>query len=388
MDHPAPGPAHRLCFAAAHVVMQPGYAALGHRLDRPGAPEQIAAHLDWPRTMALRRWLDRCGMGVAEAMDTAQRFHLGWPGARRLIAECGALRLQHGFCAGAGTDHLARVDQAADLVDGVVAQAEFIESQGGIPVILPMPWLSRNAAAPDVYLDVYRAIVAQVRGPVFVHWLGAMFLPALAGYFPGDSFRRVMALDPGKVRGCKLSLLDADLEVAVRRELLPRDQIVLTGDDFHFARTILGGDPGGPPPATPPPVQRWTRVAGRDVALGDFSHALLGILDAIALPARQALDRLAAGDAAGFLEVMSPCEALGRHVFAEPTQHYKAGLAFLAMLNGLQDQCLLVNGEERARDRAHLLRCADLARAAGAVRDGDEFERRLAAFTAGPWPPP
>ncbi len=369
----AADPAFRLCYAAAHVVLRPEYAQLGHSLAAPGAHEEIAAHVDWQATMRLRRALDGHGMGIAEAMDTAQRFFLGWPAARRLIAECGALRLANGFCAGAGTDQLARVRGKADLVDAVVEQCAFIAANGGVPVILPMPWLTANGAGEQDYVDVYGAIVQQVSGPVFVHWLGEMFLPALRGYFPGDSFRRVMAQDPAVVRGCKLSLLDADFEVRMRRELLPREQIVLTGDDFHFGRMLLGD---GRPPAGE------TTIGSRRVALGDFSHALLGILDAIARPTQLALRALERGDVAGFTARMAACEELGRHVFAAPTQHYKAGLAFLAWLNGLQDTFLLVNREERARDRAHYLRCAELARVADAVIDARTFDRRLAEFAA------
>lgn len=365
--------AFRLCYAAAHVVLRPEYAALGHTLARPGGHDEIAEYLDWPATMRLRQALDRCGMGIAEAMDTAQRFAIGWPAARRLIAECGALGLANGFCAGAGTDQLAKVRGKADLVDAVVEQCAYIRAHGGVPVLLPMPWLTANGASPDDYVDVYGAIVRQVQGPVFVHWLGAMFLPALAGYFPGDSFARIMALDPAVVRGCKISLLDAELEVAIRRELLPRDQIVLTGDDFHFG-AMLRGD--GRPPT------RTTRIGTREVALGDFSHALLGILDAIARPTQLALADLQRGDLAAFDRRMAACEALGVHVFGAPTQHYKAGLAFLAWLNGLQDNFLLVNREDLARDRAHYRRCAELARAAGAIQDEACFARRLADYEA------
>ncbi|MCA8953007.1 MAG: DUF993 family protein [Planctomycetes bacterium] len=360
-------PAVRLCFAAAHVALRDDYRELGHSLERPGAAAEIGSHLDWDTTMSLRRRLDALGFGIAEAMDTAQRFFLGWDNARELIARTAALGLGNGFCAGAGTDHLGAVAGPGDLVDGVVFQARFIQQHGGIPVLLPMPWLSQHRAEPDTYVEIYRDIVARLDGPLFVHWLGPMFLPSLAGYFPGDSFRRVMALDRGKLRGCKLSLLDDALELAVRRELLPHDQLVLTGDDFHFGRLILGGDPTAAPPAEPPAIERWTRVGRHEVALGDFSHALLGVLDGIAVPAARALQLLAAGDAAGFLAIMAPCEALGQHVFCAPTQHYKAGLAWLAHRNGWQPNAMLVNREELARDAAHYARCEELARRCGAL---------------------
>ncbi|MEO6594823.1 MAG: DUF993 family protein [Planctomycetota bacterium] len=370
-------PVLRLCYAALHVVMRSGYERLGHSVAQPGLPAVIVEHIDWAATMRLRSAMDAHGIGIAEAMDTAQRFYIGWPAASRLIAECGKLQLANGFCAGAGTDQLAAIRSKADLVDAVVEQCAFISSHGGIPVILPMPWLCAQGASENDYVEVYAAIVRQVQGPVFVHWLGEMFLPALRGYFPGESFHRVMALDPAVVRGCKLSLLDAAFEVRVRAELLPREQIVLTGDDFHFGRMLLGD---GKPPS------RSTMIGSRRVALGDFSHALLGILDAIARPTRQALQCLAVGNSRGFLERLERCEELGRHVFEAPTQHYKAGLAFLAWLNGLQPNFTLVNGEQRMRDRAHYLRCAELAQQADAVLDAPGFAQRLAAFTAAPWP--
>ncbi len=365
-------PPARLAFAAAHVVMRATYAQVGHSLARPGSAAEIGAHIDWDGTFALRRHLDAQGFGIAEAMDTAQRFFLGWSNAERLIQGCGALRLPHGFMAGAGTDHLAQVRGTTDLADGVVHQVHAIQRAGGMAILLPMPWLSLQKAPAQTYVDVYGAIVAQCKGPLFVHWLGPMFLPALAGYFPGDSFDRVMALDPGKVRGCKLSLLDAEHEKGVRRALLARDQIVLTGDDFHFADLIAGEGP----------ATRRTQIGPHDVALGPFSHALLGVLDGVAVPAGLALRLLAQGDAAGFDAVLRPCEPYGQVVFEAPTQHYKGGLAFTAWLNGLQDDFTLVNHEEKARSRAHYLRVAAAAAACGALADTGTAAARLTRFAA------
>ncbi len=366
----------RLVFAAAHVVMKPSYQNVPHSLEQPGSPNEIAEHVDWSATMDLRRHLDAQGLGIAEAMDTAQRFSIGWSSARRLIEECGRLGLDNGFIAGAGVDHLNAVRSTADLVDGVVHQARLIQEAGGMVTLLPLLWLGENKATEATYVQVYDDIIRQLQGPLFVHWLGDMFLPGLTGYFPGNSFASVMALDPEKVRGCKLSLLDEDLELRVRRELLQRDQIVLTGDDFHFARLIHGSGPNVPE------IQRHTTIAGRQVALGDFSHALLGILDGIAVPAGLALSHLARGDSARYMEIMEPCEELGLHVFSEPTAHYKTGLAFLSWLNGLQENLMLVNHEERCRDVEHLLRTAALAAAAGALRDAALAAQRLAVLTA------
>ena len=371
------GPAFRLCYGALHVVLRGEYRALGHSLAAPGPAAEIEHYVDWRATMRLRQDLDAAGVGVAEAMDTAQRFFLGWPAARRLIAETGALQLQNGFCAGAGTDQLTEIRTPQDLVDGVVEQCAYISSHGGVPVVLPMPWLCHQGADERAFVEVYEAIIREVRGPILLHWLGPMFLPALEGYFPGRSFEKIMALDPSVVRGCKLSLLDRSFEERVRRDLIASEQLVLTGDDFHFGALMLGD---GQAPS------RTTTIGDREVALGDFSHALLGVFDAIARPARAALDQLQRGDVAGFAAAIARCEALGQHVFEAPTQHYKAGLAFLAWLNGQQDNFLLVNREDEARDRRHYLRCAELARSAGCVRDEELFATRLAEFEAGPWP--
>jgi hypothetical protein len=199
-----------------------------------------------------------------------------------------------------------------------------------------------------------------------------MFMPELHGYFPGDSFERVMDLDPAKVRGAKLSLLDAEREIRLRRRLITSDQIVLTGDDLHFADLIAGNEP----------QQRWTDIGGRPVAIGDFSHALLGILDAIAVPAGMALRFLARGRIGEYSTLMKPCERLSRIIFEPPAQHYKAGLAFLAWLNGLQDNHLLINQEETARDARHLLRVARAAAEAGALQSASTAGERLAEWLA------
>lgn len=350
----------RLAYAATHLVMADSYADVTHSLASPGSPSEIAEHIDWPATMKLRSRLDSLGFGIAEAMDTAQRFEIGWKNAERLIQSCGALQTAHGFVAGAGVDHLEAVNGKSDLIDGVVFQARAIQAAGGIPILLPLLWLAENRATEQDYVTVYGEIIAQLEGPLYVHWLGEMFHPGLAGYFPGDSFERILALDPAKVRGAKLSLLDAEHERGVRERILERDQIILTGDDFHFADLIAGDDPA---------VLRTTRIAGSDVPLGRFSHALLGVFDAIARPVSVALAHLERGELDAYTRVMAPCEELGQWLFQSPTRHYKAGLAFLAWLNGLQNNAMIANHEERARDAQHYRKAFELATAAGAIED-------------------
>ena len=349
-------PPTRRAYAAAHVVMRGDYEQLDHALDQPGGADEIAAHIDWKCTMELRRRLDARGFGIAEAMDTAQRFFLGWPSAERLIRECGTLDLEHGFIAGAGVDHLQSIDSTTQLVDGVVEQAQLIQECGGSVILLPLAYLTEAGAGRDTYVDVYRSIIDQLDGPILLHWLGEMFAPNLAGYFPGDSFDAILDHDPEKVRGCKLSLLDDALELRVRRRITERQQVVFTGDDFNFARLILGGAP---------------------LPTGDFSHALLGILDGIAEPAGLALQLLAHGEVERYLDIMAPCEELGRLVFEAPTSHYKAGLAFISWLNGWQENTMLVNREELARSPDHYWRVARYAERAGALIDAETAADRL-----------
>ncbi|MEZ6014817.1 MAG: DUF993 family protein [Planctomycetota bacterium] len=362
----------RVAFAAAHVAFHGSYAAVEHSSAHPGTAAEIAEHVDWETTLHLRQRIAAHGFGIAEAMDTAQRFDVGWQVAARLIEETGRLKLPGGFVAGAGVDHLAVVRDRRDLVDGVVHQVEFIQAAGGIPIILPMPWLTAHSASADDYVEVYGAIIRQCRAPLLVHWLGEMFHPGLRGYFPGDSFERVMDLDPNIVRGCKLSLLDAAHERATRARLLPRGQVVMTGDDFNFAELIAGA---GPPTG-------WSELQGQPLALGPFSHALLGVFDAVAAPAGVALSLLAAGDRNGYDTLMAPCEALGRHLFEAPTQHYKAGVAFLAWLDGAQPNPMLANHAERARSKDHYRRALELAAAARVFSDAATVAERAAAFFA------
>lgn len=369
-----------MAFAAAHVVMRPGYAHVGHSLQRPGREDEIREWLDFEATGRVRAWLAGQGFGIAEAMDTAQRFRIGWDTAAELIRRLSRQPPATGWIAGAGMDGLVNPSRSL-VIDRVVEQGRFIQEHGGMVMLLPLPWLTERACGPDEVVALYRDVVAELDGPLFVHWLGEQFLPALKGYFPGNSFLDVMRLDPARVRGAKLSLLDARREVVLRRELLSRDQILLTGDDFHFADLIRGGDPGVPLAALPA-IERWTDVGGHAVALGDFSHALLGVLDGVATPAARALECLARQDLPGYLQWMQPLEALGQWIFSPPTQHYKAGLAFLSWLRGQQSNFFLVDHEERARSREHYARLAVLARAAGAI-DLDDEALRLRLATLG-----
>ncbi|MDP6956137.1 MAG: DUF993 family protein [Planctomycetota bacterium] len=365
---PAAAPA-RLAYAAAHIVMADSYGASTHRVDNPGQPSEIVCAINWEATAHLRRRLAAAGLGIAEAMDTAQRFSIGWEGARRLITLCAELDLPRGFVAGAGSDCDPGAADGPALARAVASEAAFIRSAGGTPVILPLPYLTLNNCGPDETVDLYRAIVEACDGPLYIHWLGEMFMPSLAGYFPGDSFERVMALDREKILGVKLSLLDAERERSMRRALANEGQLVLTGDDLHFSSLIAGEDEPGP-----------NGVTDTGATNGTFSHALLGILDAIALPAGLALGFLDHGDRRRFRALMDPCESLSRIIFEAPTQHYKAALAFLSWVNGHQTNPLLANRVDLCRDRDHYLRVLRAAAPCGLIENATEAAERIRSW--------
>ncbi len=345
-------PPVRTVYAAAHIAVH----------------DEDGTEIDWPTTEELRRWLDSNGFGIAEAMDTAQRFELGWPVAKELIKRTAALGLQHGFAAGASADHLMQAEgsrAAQDLADvpvdqlaeAVARQVNFIRHLGGLPVILPIPELARRGCSADQYVEVYRTILEQSSGQILLHWLGPMFLPGLDDYFPGDSFARIMDLDHQRIVGVKLSLLDGDLERKIRSDLAKNGQFVYTGDDFNFAELIAG-------------EEDLDQQASADPQnIGRFSHALLGIFDGIAYPAGIALRLLAHGRRDEFLEIMQPCEELSRVIFEHPTQHYKAGLAYLTHHDGRQPNPWLPNTAHQNRDANYYQRVHKLAIAAGVLEE-------------------
>lgn len=363
-------PLPRRCYAAAHVVMLPSYGSVAHSVERPGAAAEIAEHIDWDATMALRTRIDGYGMGVAEAMDTAQRFELGWESARELLRRTGELGLVNGFVGAASTDHAGELDTLEAVADAVIEQIEEVRSRGGLAIVLPQLWMTRRGASEDDHVRLYRRIAEGAGGELLIHWLGESFHPGMRGYFPGESARRVLAAHPEVWRGIKLSLLDRAFEEELRAELLPRGQVVLTGDDYNFSGLIEGS--GGGQPLTP--------LDGRPLAGGPFSHALLGIFDAVVRPASAALARLGQGDAGGYREIMAPCEDLGRTIFEAPVPRYKAGIAFLSWLNGHQPNPMLVNHEERERSLGHYLRVAALASRAGVIEDAQLAAERLGGF--------
>ncbi|MER9749051.1 dihydrodipicolinate synthase family protein [Mesorhizobium sp. M0140] len=344
----------RIAYAAAHVVADP--LAMTDPWSRPV--------VDWDRTMAFRHHLWRLGFRIAEAMDTSQRgMGFDWANAQELIRRSIAeARTVDGadLASGAGTDHLAPA--AARTLDDVIAAYEqqfaFIEGLGGKAIMMASRALAAVAKGPDDYVGVYDRILSQASGKVILHWLGDMFDPALRGYWGSENFET--ALDTvvaiierhvGKVEGIKISLLDAGKEVALRNRL-PDGVVMFTGDDFNYPELIAGDEKR-------------------------HSHALLGIFDAIAPVANAALAKLAEGDRAGYDTLMAPTVPLSRKIFEAPTEYYKAGIVFMAWLNGHQDHFAMIGGMQSARGIRHYADVFRLADQAGLLADPDLAVARM-----------
>ena len=331
----------RRALAAAHVVADPLSAK----------EPWLEAAIDWEATLAFRRHLWSWGLGIAEAMDTAQRgMGLDWPSSLELIRRTLADGAGE-VASGAGTDHLA---PGAHPIDRIVAayeeQCGAIERLGGRIVLMASRALAASARSPDDYARVYDRILSQVRQPVIIHWLGEMFDPALEGYWGArdhdaamDTCLEVLGRNAAKVDGIKISLLDKDKEIRMRRRL-PAGVRMYTGDDFNFAELIEGDAEG-------------------------HSDALLGIFDVIAPAASHALSALAEGNTAEYRDALAATVPLSRHVFRAPTRFYKTGVVFMAWLNGHQDHFVMVGGQQSARNLLHLAELFRLADAAGLLAD-------------------
>jgi hypothetical protein len=342
----------RVAYAAAHVVCDP----------------HSDTELDWEATLAYRRYLWSLGLGVAEAMDTAQRgMGLDWPHARELIGRSVAeARAVQGLIAcGAGTDQLASDARVTleDVTHAYEEQVSYVDAQGGRVILMASRALARTARSPDDYARVYGTILRQVRQPVILHWLGDMFDPQLAGYWGTLNLRQATSTCLGiigehraKIDGIKISLLDPAREIEMRAHL-PKGVRMYTGDDFNYDRLILGEN-------------------------GAHSDALLGIFDAIAPVASAALRALDRGDVAAYHAALAPTVPLSRHIFEPPTHAYKTGIVFLAYLNGHQAHFKLLGGAERGRSAAHLVELFRLAGAAGLLVDPERAAERLAHVLA------
>ncbi|MFI7606560.1 dihydrodipicolinate synthase family protein [Micromonospora sp. NPDC049366] len=354
-DRPVTPITSRVAFAAAHVVADP----FGDNV--PGAP----AAVDWESTLAFRRHLWSYGLGVAEAMDTAQRgMGLDWATTRELIDRSAAAAREVGgrIAAGAGTDHvpadLATLDEVTAAYE---EQAEVVEASGAQVILMASRQLARLAGGPEDYAKVYDRLLTQVSRPVILHWLGPMFDPALNGYWGSADIPTATAalLDlirrhAHRVDGVKVSLLDAGHERELRAAL-PAGVRLYTGDDFNYPELIRGDRT-------------------------HHSDALLGIFAAIAPAASGALQALDRGDLAGYDAAFAPTVPLARHIFGTPTWYYKTGIAFLAWLSGHQPGFTMVAGLQSARGVVHLADLARLADDARLLPDPDLAAARLRAF--------
>jgi hypothetical protein len=348
----------RTVYAAAHVVADP----LGENC--LGAP----AVLDWESTLAFRHHLWALGLGVAEAMDTAQRgMGLDWTTTQELIRRSAAdAKLAHKpIACGAGTDQLSdgRRYPIHDIVAAYLEQCEVVETAGAKIILMASRALAASANHSDDYEQVYGDILRKVSRPVILHWLGPMFDPALNGYWgsPGldqaaEICLKIIEEHVGKIDGIKVSLLDQEREILLR-ERLPIGVKMYTGDDFHYPGLILGQD-------------------------GHYSHALLGIFDGIAGAAAAAVSALDQGEIPLFRQILEPTVPLARHIFRPPTYYYKTGLTFLSYLNGLQDHFRMVGGLESGRSVIHLCELLVLADRAGVIRDPHLAIERMRRFLA------
>ncbi|MFF4705035.1 dihydrodipicolinate synthase family protein [Streptomyces sp. NPDC001288] len=345
----------RTVFAAAHVVADP-FADVS-----PDAP----AAVDWDATLAFRRHLWAHGLGVAEAMDTAQRgMGLDWTGAAELIRRSAAEARAVGgrIACGVGTDQITG-GTLVEIRAAYEEQLALVEDSGAQAVLMASRALAATATGPEDYLEVYGHLLRQATAPVVLHWLGPMFDPALTGYWGADDldaatdvFLEIIATHPDKVDGVKVSLLEAGREVDLRRRL-PRGVRCYTGDDFHYPELIAGDAKG-------------------------FSHALLGVFDPLGPLAAQAVRLLDTGDTAGFRALLDPTVALSRHLFQAPTRFYKTGVVFLAWLAGHQDHFAMVGGLQSARSLPHFARAYELADGLGLFPDPKLAEDRMKTLLA------
>lgn len=334
----------RTAFAAAHVVSDPP----AERAPWVGRPA-----VDWDATLRFRHSLWDQGLGLAEAMDTAQRgMGVDWLTAKELIertmAEAKSHPLKPRVACGAGTDQIApeALDSEAAIIAAYSEQMEAIEAAGGQVIIMASRAMTALGGGPDVYARVYGTLIEQAANPVILHWLGDMFDPALKGYWgerrlnaAADAVLAIINARPDKIDGIKISLLEQRREEDFRARL-PENVRLYTGDDFNYIDLIEGDGV-------------------------HFSHALLGIFAAIAPAASQGLAALAVGDHKKYHELLAPTVPLSREIFKAPTQFYKAGIAFLSWLNGTQDHFIMPAGFQSSREITHyaaVFRLADQAR--------------------------
>ncbi len=341
----------RTIYSAAHVVANPfdDYDPMG------------PANVDWDKTMEYRRYLAAMGIGIAEAMDTAQRgMGLEWAGALELIRRTKEELPDALITNGCGTDHLN--PEATYGMEQVRAayleQVEAVQKVGGRIILMASGSLNKAASGAEDYFAVYRDVLSSCDEPVILHWLGEMFDPSLTGYWGSDDFDEaletvvcIIESNAARIDGIKISLLDAQKEIALRRRL-PRNVKLYTGDDFNYPELIEGDDEG-------------------------HSHALLGIFDPLAPAAAFAVSKLSEGNTEAFRATLNPTVPLARHIFRSPTRYYKTGVVFLAWLNGFQDHFTMLRGAQSARSLPYFVDCFKMADQCGILRDPDGAIKRM-----------
>lgn len=348
---------NRVAYAAAHIVCDPLLEV---------APTLNSA-IDWDATMAFRRHLWKLGFKVAEAMDTSQRgMGINWETAaeliRRSILEAKNIDGADLSC-GAGTDQLEAISQPSldDVIAAYEMQFEHIEKYGGRSIMMASRALVRAAQSADDYKFVYNRLLSNAQDKVILHWLGDMFDSNLKGYWGSQNFDEalntvveIISENANKIEGIKISLLDAEKEIELRKRL-PDGVLCFTGDDFNYTDLIEGDG---------------TR----------HSHALLGIFDAIAPSASKALSALAKSDRATYHDTIEPTVALSRKIFEAPTQYYKSGVVFLAWLNGHQNHFTMAGGMQSARSSIHYCEIFRLADEANVFDQPDLAVSRMRAL--------
>ena len=240
------GTLNRVAFSAAHVVADP----------LADNDPWLTSAIDWDRTIAFREHVWDLGLGVAEAMDTAQRgMGLDWPTSLELIQRSVRAAKAHGNAlvfSGAGTDHLAVEDAKTidDVIRAYEEQIAAVEKAGGRIILMASRALAKLGRSADDYAKVYNRVLSQVREPVIIHWLGDMFDPALAGYWGTadldkamDTAVAIINANAAKIDGVKVSLLDKQREIDMRRRL-DKSVKMYTGDDFNYAELIAGDEQG------------------------------------------------------------------------------------------------------------------------------------------------
>lgn len=364
----------RKVYAAAHVI------PLMTADNTPGAP----AAVDWDATLAYRHELWSYGLGVADAMDTAQRgMGLDYEATKALInrsaAEAAKVVAENRYPAlaghtvrdlvscGVGTDQL---DPAAVVPGDLLAvtsayleMLELVEASGAKSILMCSRALVKAAQSATDYLQVYGTLLEAANEPVILHWLGEMFDPALAGYWGSSNveeatatFIKLLETYADKIDGVKVSLLDAEHEKHLRASL-PDGVRLYTGDDFNYPELIDGDG------------ER-------------HSDALLGIFAAIYPAASTALQAFDAGEQERGRAILDSTRELGLHIFSAPTFYYKTGIAFLSWLNGHQTGFQMVGGLHAGRSVQHLVRTFLLADAAGLLLDPQLAADRMGQLLA------